>query len=148
PQGGGYVELPYTLPQDSTMFFVLKERGPDIWKKKLDWIVQRGGMALVNVHPDYLAFGRKQRGAEYPAEFYSEFLQYVQEKYRGQYWHPLPHELATWYRESCLPSLLSSTATGSVPVDPARVNGKSRKKIFSGNKAAVVLYSYYATDPR
>ena len=142
PQGGGYVELPYTLPQDSTMYFVLKERGPDIWKKKLDWIVQRGGMALVNVHPDYLTFGRKRRGAEYPSEFYSGFLQYVLEKYCGQYWHPLPHELAAWYREACLPAQLSPAAPRS-----ARVNGEW-KKIFSGGTAAVVLYSYYATDPR
>ena len=46
------MELPYTLPQDSTMFNVLQETSPDIWKKKLDWIAQRGGMVLVNVHPD------------------------------------------------------------------------------------------------
>ena len=54
--GRGYVELPYTLPQDSTLFLLLKESSPEIWKRKLDWIVECGGMALVNVHPDYLNF--------------------------------------------------------------------------------------------
>ena len=29
PPGGGYVELPYTLPQDSTMFLVLQEKTTD-----------------------------------------------------------------------------------------------------------------------
>src|SRR5688572_24860914 len=52
----GYVELPYTLPQDSTLFLVLRESSPDIWLKKVDWIAANGGMVLVNVHPDYMRF--------------------------------------------------------------------------------------------
>ena len=44
----GYVELPYTLPQDFTLFVLMKEKNIDIWKKKLDWIVENGGMALLN----------------------------------------------------------------------------------------------------
>src|SRR5207253_10714312 len=43
---GGYVELPYTLPQDLTLFVILGERTPDIWFQKLDWIAKHGGMAL------------------------------------------------------------------------------------------------------
>jgi hypothetical protein len=50
--GGGYVELPYTLPQDFTLFLLLNETSVDIWVQKLDWIAEHGGMALVNVHPD------------------------------------------------------------------------------------------------
>jgi hypothetical protein len=30
----GYVELPYTLPQDHTLFVILRERQPDIWLEK------------------------------------------------------------------------------------------------------------------
>lgn len=30
----GYVELPYTLPQDSTLFIIMKEKTNNIWKKK------------------------------------------------------------------------------------------------------------------
>jgi len=51
---GGYVELPYTLPQDSTLFVLLQEKTPAIWQRKLDWIAQHGGMALVLTHPDYM----------------------------------------------------------------------------------------------
>jgi hypothetical protein len=47
----GYVELPYTLPQDFTLFTVMREKDIDIWKKKLDWIVEKGGMALLITHP-------------------------------------------------------------------------------------------------
>ena len=52
----GYVELPYTLVQDSTLFLLLQETTFDIWKRKLDWVARHGGMALVNVHPDYITF--------------------------------------------------------------------------------------------
>jgi hypothetical protein len=47
----GYVELPYPLPQDFTLFTVMREKDIDIWKKKLDWIVEKGGMALLITHP-------------------------------------------------------------------------------------------------
>jgi len=50
----GYVELPYTLPQDFTLFVILKEESIDIWKRKVDWIASRGGMCLLITHPDYM----------------------------------------------------------------------------------------------
>jgi len=145
PKRGGYVELPYTLPQDSTMFLVLQEKSPEIWKKKLDWIVSCGGMALINVHPDYLGFnGGKLKSSEYPAAFYEEFLKYAAEKYGGQYWQPLPRQLSRWFRET---SVLGAP-------DPA-TNGKAVAgdlpglgQVFQGASTAVILYSYYATDPR
>lgn len=94
-----YVELPYTLPQDFTLFIILKEKSINIWKKKLDWIVEKGGMALILTHPDYMSFdGRKNRIEEYPSEYYREFLSYVKSRYEEQYWHVLPKEMARfWY---------------------------------------------------
>ena len=93
--GRGYVELPYTLPQDSTLFLLLKESSPEIWKRKLDWIVECGGMALVNVHPDYINFDKATDGAaRFPYTHYMEFLEYVQEKYANLYWHALPRDVA------------------------------------------------------
>ena len=73
----------------------------DIWKRKLDWIVEQGGMALVNVHPDYINFGQNQlKTGEFPVEFYTEFLQYIKMNFKGKYWQPLPQELARYYRDS------------------------------------------------
>jgi hypothetical protein len=95
----GYIELPYTLAQDFTLFIIMKEKNIDIWKKKLDWIVEKGGMALVIAHPDYMNFSKKQCGKEeYPKEFYRELLDYIRTKYAGQYWNPLPKELARFWR--------------------------------------------------
>ena len=65
--GTGYMELPYTLPQDFTVFISLREKNIDIWKKKLDWVASHGGMALLITHPDYMNFDEhKIRVDEYP----------------------------------------------------------------------------------
>ena len=93
----GYVELPYTLPQDFILFVLLKQRNIIIWKQKLDWIASKGGMALINTHPDYMNFdGGNLAREEYPAHYYKEFLQYIKTKHKSQYWHALPKEAASF----------------------------------------------------
>jgi glycosyltransferase involved in cell wall biosynthesis/peptidoglycan/xylan/chitin deacetylase (PgdA/CDA1 family) len=95
----GYVELSYTLPQDFTLFIILKEKNIDIWKRKLDWIAKKGGMALLITHPDYMSWDESDRGPEkYPVAYYREFLEYAKSKYDGQYWHALPREVASYYK--------------------------------------------------
>src|SRR4051794_8382810 len=75
----GYVELPYTLPQDSTLFLLLREETPEIWFRKLDWIAEHGGMALLITHPDYMNMnGESQKTGEYPVELYKQLLGYIQ----------------------------------------------------------------------
>src|SRR4029077_4451277 len=96
----GYVELPYTLPQASTLFLLLREETPEIWIRKLDWIAAHGGMALVNVHPDYCHFDNDRPSARtYPVTRYRDFLQYVVERYRSEFWQPLPGQLAAFIRK-------------------------------------------------
>jgi hypothetical protein len=96
----GYVELPYTLPQDHTLFVIMRENSIDIWKKKLDWITQNGGMALVIIHPDYINFNNTKCGLEeYPAALYREFLEYIKSQYAGGYWNPLPQEMSNFWKE-------------------------------------------------
>ncbi len=53
--------MPYTLVQDFNLFIVLRESTNAIWKRKLAWIAERGGMALLDTHPDYMAFGEGSR---------------------------------------------------------------------------------------
>ncbi len=71
------------------------ERNTNIWKQKLDWIAKKGGMVLLNVHPDYINFdGKKCSIEEYPAEYYFKFLEHVKSEFKGQYWNALPKQLA------------------------------------------------------
>ncbi len=96
-----YVELPYTLPQDFTLFVLMREKGIHVWTRKLEWIAARGGMALMNVHPDYMRFDNQTpRREEYPAGHYTAFLRYVRKQYDGRYWHALPRDVARHLVES------------------------------------------------
>jgi predicted glycosyltransferase len=90
----GYLELPYTLPQDSTLFRLLGEKTNGIWKRKLRWIAKHRGMVLLNTHPDYIRFQVSGDWHEYPSHQYEDFLRHLKLKYAGQYWHLLPHEVA------------------------------------------------------
>jgi len=93
----GYVELPYTLPQDFLLFILLQEKGIGIWKKKLDWIAQHGGMALFITHSDYMDFHNSNHYEKYPPQYYKDFLNYIKTRYQGQYWHALPREIAKFW---------------------------------------------------
>lgn len=100
-QGESYVELPYTMPQDSSLFLVLGEQNPSVWLRKLDWIAERGGMALLNVHPDYISFDDQEKNPyTYSHRHLANLLDYLEQRYAGEYWNPLPCELVDWFRAS------------------------------------------------
>jgi glycosyltransferase involved in cell wall biosynthesis len=142
----GYAELPYTLPQDSTLFLVLRETSPEIWFKKLDWVASRGGMALVNVHPDYLRFGGEAASPRtFPAEFYRQLLEYARRKYGQSFWQPLPRELAEWYQRK-----VPHEPVEIVGGNPADVSGTIRpaQNPLRGKRAAVLLYAGIVSDAR
>jgi peptidoglycan/xylan/chitin deacetylase (PgdA/CDA1 family) len=97
---GGYIEIPYTLPQDFTLFILMREIDTSIWKQKLDWIVENNGVALLNTHPDYMSFtSEDMRSYKYPSKFYFDFLKYVKDKYSGMYWNVIPKELSAYWRK-------------------------------------------------
>lgn len=127
PKGdSGYIELPYTLPQDSTVFNLLRESTIDIWKRKLDWVAQHGGLALLNVHPDYVSFhGPRPGTAEYSSALYREFLEYAREKYKEAFWHALPREVAAY-------------------CEPIRPRNPNRAK----KRVAMLAYTFYDSDNR
>jgi hypothetical protein len=105
-QGKGYVELPYTLPQDFTLFILMGARTIDVWKRKLDWVVENGGMALLITHPDYMNFDDRPIGPEeYSYRLYGELLGYVKKRYAGEYWNALPKEVARFWVENMVESL-------------------------------------------
>ena len=94
----GYVEMPYTLVQDFNLFIVMQERTTEVWERKLAWIVRQGGMAFLNTHPDYMAFGANPGSEEFPIAFYGDFLRRVRESHGEQLYHALPREVARYAR--------------------------------------------------
>jgi hypothetical protein len=100
--GTGYVELPYTLAQDITMFVILQQRTIDIWKEKVAWVAQNGGMVLLNLHPDYVSFAGKPGKGEFSATLYRQFLEHLRSHYKDACWHGLPKQAAEFARDAWL----------------------------------------------
>jgi hypothetical protein len=92
------VELPITMPQDHTLFVILR-RDETLWHEKADVLRCRGGMALLIVHPDYM-LDDASLGA------YERFL----ERYRDDrtLWNPLPREVSDWWRRRATTTLSAS----------------------------------------
>jgi hypothetical protein len=100
PQGGGscswlpffvgdVVELPITMPMDHTLFELLGHTDERIWVEKAAFLRDRGGMALMLTHPDYL----RHSATRVP---YEAFLAHVARDETA--WHALPREVSDWWR--------------------------------------------------
>jgi peptidoglycan/xylan/chitin deacetylase (PgdA/CDA1 family) len=82
------IELPITLPQDHTLFVILKARDGQAWLDKTARIRERGGMALIITHPDYVV--------QAPiAAAYEQLLGSVADD--DGMWRALPCEVADWW---------------------------------------------------
>ena len=162
--GSGYVELPYTLPQDSTLFLLLQQSGIDTWVEKLDWVAQHGGLALLNVHPDYMGFNGSKQSSEYAAELYQTFLEYVSKKYRQDAWFALPKDVAAYVRRvrsASIPKVEPSNGYDHAKTDRPQTQIPSSSQEYAsdhvtssndwqlcGKRVAMVTFSFYPGDPR
>ena len=88
---GDVVEVPYTLPQDHTLFTVLGKTSVDDWLRQAGAIEQRHGLIQCLSHPDPGYLGDPDKRA-----IYAELLDALVE--RPQLWKPLPRELVDWWR--------------------------------------------------
>jgi hypothetical protein len=86
---GDIVELPVTLPQDHTLFVILGQEDETMWIQKADFLRGRGGMALIDTHPDYL-IDERIFGA------YARFLDHFASDPTA--WRALPREVSAWWR--------------------------------------------------
>jgi glycosyltransferase involved in cell wall biosynthesis len=151
----GYVELPYTLPQDSTLFLLLQESSIDIWKRKLDWVAEKGGLALVNVHPDYMSFNGQIRVGEYSQQLYRDLLKYVANRYSDQCWFALPKEVARYFYARTVSELGVNrclvgreTAKDVDHVVDGPVLQSPGTSILQGKRVVAVSFSSFPGDPR
>ena len=122
---GKFVELPYTLPQDHTLFIARGERDGRLWREKRDFLARHHGMVLMLTHPDYL---------DSPArlEAYRRFLMETREA--GDCWHGLPREAAAWWRRGKSPGRSKDrgeSGRSRVPLASAAASASSRSATAS-----------------
>ena len=87
---GDVVELPYTLPQDHTLFTILGHKTIDLWLRQVDELIARNGLIQLVSHPDpgYLGDPDKR-------ELYSAMLDALSD--RADLWSTLPRDVAAWW---------------------------------------------------
>jgi hypothetical protein len=106
---GTIVELPITLPQDHTVFVILRHADGRIWIDKTELIRAAGGMALLITHPDYADAAITRA--------YAELLAHVADD--ASAWRALPVEVSRWWRRRER-SRLEPADDGWQVVGPAR----------------------------
>jgi peptidoglycan/xylan/chitin deacetylase (PgdA/CDA1 family) len=89
---GNVVELPYTLPQDHTLFTLLGHSSIDLWRDQVERLERSYGLVQCLTHPDPGYLGNRVNEARYV-----EFLDFIAA--RDHLWHALPHEVAGWWRQ-------------------------------------------------
>ena len=111
---GELVELPLTLPQDHTLFVILGQHDESMWVQKTEFLRDRGGMAMIDTHPDYLI-----ESVIFTA--YTRFL----DRFAGDptAWKALPRDISSWWRRRAA-STLEHTVGGWRIVGPAADDGR------------------------
>jgi hypothetical protein len=128
---GNFVELPYTLPQDHTLFIALRERDGRIWEEKLDYVAQLGGMALFITHPDYLTTDAR-------VDAYRQLLLKARET-TGM-WHALPRQVAEWWRERDASTARKDDSSRWMIEGPAAERGRvARFRVVDGGNPSMNL---------
>ena len=99
------LELPYTFPQDHTLFTILKEETIELWQRQVERLEHTFGLIQCVSHPDrgYLADSDNRRR-------YAEFIDWLLE--REALWLALPRTIAAWWRERSFSGELSDTRMG------------------------------------
>lgn len=115
---GGLLELPLTLPQDHTLFSLLKQTDARVWLAVIAEIRGAHGMACMLAHPDP---GEGYIGRAENEALYVEVLDLIA---GSDAWTPLPRELARWWRaRSAKPSsefgTIEGAALGTAVLDPS-----------------------------
>lgn len=89
---GKILELPVTTAQDYTLFHILNDYSPELWKQQLALLRERHGLMSFISHPDYLVEARAR-------SVYSSLLDYLQTiTVRENTWAALPGDVDTWWR--------------------------------------------------
>ena len=106
---GDMVELPITLPQDHTLFVILRREGASTWIDKARQLRNRGGMALMLTHPDYMT----------DLAIEAAYVSFLDEFRRDpSAWRALPRDVAGWWRRRAA-SHLEPSGDGWRVVGPA-----------------------------
>jgi hypothetical protein len=90
---GNILELPLTTSQDYTLFHILEDYTPDLWKEQMALITARHGLMSFITHPDYIL-------SERTLPVYRNLLTHLS-NLRGEkkVWIARPGDVNRWWRQ-------------------------------------------------
>ena len=90
---GDILELPLTTTQDYSLFNIIGDFSIELWKRQMDLILQKSGLASFLIHPDYIL------GADTSRVFHS-LLEYLTGICADRHvWCPLPKQVDAWWTQ-------------------------------------------------
>ena len=90
---GDILELPVTMIQDYTLFYILNDYSLDVWRRQADLIMRNHGLMSFIVHPDYVMAARQRSIYESLLDFLAEI------RTREGVWITTPGEVNRWWRQ-------------------------------------------------
>jgi len=90
---GKILELPVTMTQDYSLFYILDDYSLTLWRQQIDTILKHNGLISFITHPDYLMNQRAEHT-------YRELLALLTDLRRNKnVWIAFPREVNQWWRE-------------------------------------------------
>jgi hypothetical protein len=89
---GKILEIPLTMSQDYSIFYILNDYSIDLWKRQLDIVFKRNGLMSFITHPDYLI-------ELHARKVYESLLDHLRQIIaRDKIWAALPGDVDRWWR--------------------------------------------------
>jgi hypothetical protein len=128
---GDVLELPLTMVQDYSLFFILGDYSTQLWRRQMDTIRGRNGLISIITHPDYLTGPNEQA-------VYRELLAQIAElRNAGQTWVSQPGDINDWWRARRQMTLRHTGSTWTVEGE-----GSERARVaFASLDGERVVYS-------
>lgn len=128
---GNILELPVTATQDYTLFHILNDYSIELWKRQIDLIMQKHGMASFIVHPDYITTPRERQ----TYEALLSHLNYLREE--SGMWIPTPGEVNRWWRQRAEMYIVEEGGEARIEGE-----GKERARIaYASEKDGQLVYA-------
>ncbi|MCL5670655.1 MAG: hypothetical protein M1423_05065, partial [Acidobacteria bacterium] len=129
---GDLLEIPVTMAQDYSLFYILRDYNLDLWEKQIDVILKKHGVMNFIVHPDYITDQRER-------SVYKKLLARLDELRRTSgVWTPLPGEVNHWWRQRSRMKLVRNGGGWEIEGD-----GKVRARIaYARLENDTLVYSF------
>jgi hypothetical protein len=136
---GDILELPSTMIQDYSLFYILQDYSIGLWRQQCERILRQNGLMTFITHPDYLLEPRAR-------EVYRQLLGYLRElRKASNVWTTLPGQVDRWWRDRSQMRLLADNGTWRI-AGPGSERARLAYAIVDNDSVSYELASHTSDD--